>query len=283
MPEYSRNTRQNDYHFDPTRGRRLKYHAAYAANPEFDNAADPQLVPVNQTYENSPLVSGYEDGEGFSGGHSNSGRGLKRAFAHAGRSIDLANDPGLQDEFLQGIGAVSAERVASAGGVIRHSAGLEEEMTRIAGMNPTTLHNDGESGGYSSATDRYQDGSPGMGDEYPPDERDPHDKRPFVQARRPRPSVSAAPSPAKLRAMANRLLDRADRAEASGRMGEARIHERKAERIIAYLEKPRTRTASRPVAPPRPMSRRAGFQEYEDMPEDNFRVSSGFAEYQEEE
>ena len=77
--------------------------------------------------------------------------------------------------------------------------------------------------------------------------------------------------------MAERHLANADKAEAAGRIGEARIHERKAEKIIAFLENPRM--ARRPA--PRPMSRRAGFQPNQDMPEDNFQVESGFAEYQE--
>jgi hypothetical protein len=150
MPTIAK-TRPIEFAHDPARGRRLSYHAAYEKNPHFESD-DPQVVPLATTYETQRRVTGSVN-------------------------FDLTNDPDLQEELLN-VGNVDSDALARQGGPIQATGELAAHMIQAqAATNPTRLND-----GMSMATDRApESGTPGMGEEYPPDGRYPFNKAPFVQ------------------------------------------------------------------------------------------------------
>lgn len=150
MPLQPVSPRADKFVFDPASGRRLKYHAAFESNPGF--VGDGQIIPASSTY----------------------GSGERRV--EGSTNFDLASDADVQSDLLGVEADVAA--VVAAGGNINPNPQLSAYMRQAAVENPTHIP---EGGHTAYVTDRYEDGSPGMGDEYPPGERYEFDQRPFVE------------------------------------------------------------------------------------------------------
>lgn len=178
---------------DPARGNRLKYHAAYAANPAFGEH-EAQVVPLEQSYGRSRLLDRVErnlDGQLVAlarmGGNESlvddegSGQFLDDLQASMNSAALTSYEGALTQATSPELRALMAQAAREGGPMAPIQGGpVEDYHARqiSAAANPTHI----PAGGHTEyMTDRYEDGTPGMGDEYPPDARDPHDHRPFVQ------------------------------------------------------------------------------------------------------